>query len=383
MRNIMTRDFVLGFLALFIFLVASFTLIPTMPIYLKQLGAREREIGVLVGVLSVASLACRLFVGGSLHKYSEKRVMMFGALLLTLTFLAFIVLRPFWPLLTVRLFQGIAFSCMDTAALACIISVIPLAYRTRALGYVFLAPSLAMAVAPSLGMFLMNRNGVTVLLLTGMVLSACAFLLSLNLSGEKSATPSQESSGGNTFPFEPKIVVPALASFLQYVAWSSIAAFFPLYAVRCGVANPGLFFSAMASMMILGRIFGGRIFETWKKEHIILVFITVSMVALVVLSFSKTLPMFIFVGILWGISAAFLFPSYMAYALEYSGSSGGTALGTYQAFMDLGLALGPVLMGVIIPLMGYNAMFLCLALICILNICFFQFYVRKRPGYRR
>jgi MFS family permease len=68
----------------------------------------------------------------------------------------------------------------------------------------------------------------------------------------------------------------------------------------------------------------------------------------------------------------------MAYALEYSGTSGGTALGTYQGFMDLGLALGPVIMGIIIPLTGYRIMFLCLALICILNLCYFQFYVRKK-----
>jgi MFS family permease len=99
---------------------------------------------------------------------------------------------------------------------------------------------------------------------------------------------------------------------------------------------------------------------------------------MVVLAFSRTLPMFILVGLLWGTGGAFFFPASMAYALDYAGSSGGTAVGTFRALSDLGLALGPVLMGIIIPLAGYQIMFLCLALVSLINLSYFQFYVRKR-----
>jgi predicted MFS family arabinose efflux permease len=94
-RNIMTRDFVLGFLAFFIFFVANFTLTPTMPIYLKTLGSSAREIGGLVGILGIASLVCRLLVGAALRKYPEKRIMMFGAVMFASTFLA--LFGRFWP----------------------------------------------------------------------------------------------------------------------------------------------------------------------------------------------------------------------------------------------------------------------------------------------
>jgi MFS family permease len=46
--------------------------------------------------------------------------------------------------------------------------------------------------------------------------------------------------------------------------------------------------------------------------------------------------------------------------------------------MDLGMALGPMTMGLIIPIAGYRIMFLCLAIICLINLCYFQFYVRKK-----
>ena len=142
--------------------------------------------------------------------------------------------------------------------------------------------------------------------------------------------------------------------------------------------KPGLFFTATAVVMIAGRVLGGRILDTYNKERMILSLIFISMVAMVILSFSKTLPMFIFVGLLWGTGATFFMPACMAYAFEYAGSSGGAAVGTFQAFMDLGMALGPVIMGIIVPLTGYPIMFLCLALICLINLGYFQFYVRKR-----
>ena len=169
-----------------------------------------------------------------------------------------------------------------------------------------------------------------------------------------------------------------MSAFFHNFVLGSITAFFSLYAIQCGMKNPGYFFSASAVMVITGRALGGKILDTWSKERIMLTFILTSMLAMVILSFSTTLPVFIFVGLLWGTGVAFIFPVSMAYALEYAGSSDGTALGTFRALMDLGMALGPMTMGLIIPIAGYRIMFLCLALICLINLCYFQFYVRKR-----
>jgi MFS family permease len=99
---------------------------------------------------------------------------------------------------------------------------------------------------------------------------------------------------------------------------------------------------------------------------------------MILLSFSKTLPMFVLVGLLWGTGSAFFYPTSMAYAFDYADSSGGPAVGTFRALSDLGVALGPAIMGIIIPLTGYRTMFLCLALICLINLGYFQFYVRER-----
>jgi predicted MFS family arabinose efflux permease len=278
----------------------------------------------------------------------------------------------------VRFFQGVAYAAFDTSVFALIVKVVPSSYRGRALGYFMLAPGLATVLAPSFGMFLVNRFSFTVLFLFCMSLSLCALLFSSILKVRETAVPDADSPRHSTFFLEPKIIVPAISAFFYNFVMGSVMAFFSLYAIQHGMTNPGYFFSASALTTIAGRALGGKILDAWSKEKIILIFTLTSMVAMVILSFSRTLPMFIFVGLLWGTGVAFIFPVTMAYAFDYAGSSNGTAIGSFRAVMDLGIASGPMVMGIIIPITGYPTMFLCLAAVCLINLCYFQFYVRKK-----
>lgn len=377
-RSILVRDYILGFLAFFGFLIALHALTPTLPIYLAKLGSNETEIGALVGIIGISSLVSRLLVGKILLKYTEKLVMMWGAILFALSFIALIILRPFWPFFVVRFVQGVAFACLDTAAIAYCIRITSSEHRTRAISYFLLAPSLASAVAAYSSVAVINMYGFTVLLLACMCLAIISFLLSRTLRGWDVAIPPTACSNGSARLFERKILAPSMLSFMFAFTWGGIMAFFSLYAIQCGVTNPGIYFSANAVMLIAARILGGGILDIYRKEKIIPIFIFVSIVAVVTLAFSKTQSMFIVAGLLWGLGGAFLYPVSMAYALEYANCSDGTAVGTFQAFMDLGLALGPAIMGIIVPYTGYQVMFLCLASVCFMNFCYFLFYLRKQ-----
>jgi predicted MFS family arabinose efflux permease len=379
--NFLTRDFVLVFLAYFAFIAANHALIPTLPIYLTKLGSTERQVGVLVGIAGVAALVSRFVVGGVLTRYLERRAMIVGAALIALTFPAVIIFSHFWPLFAVRIFQGIALACFHTAALAHIVKIVPLVYRGQGIAYFMLAPNLALTLVAPSGMFLVNQYGFTIFFLSCMSLSVCSFFLSWKVKGSKTLiTPEQSALARSVFLPEWKIAVPAITNFLQMFVYGGFTAFLPLYALECGIINPGHFFTAQAVLIIVGRLLGGRVLDTYNKEKIIMTSIPISIVAMIILSFSKTLPLFIFVGLLWGMGTVFFIPACMSYALEYAGSSGGAAVGTYWAFMDLGMALGPLFAGIIVPFTGYSIMFLCLALICLINMGYFQFYVRRRSS---
>lgn len=377
-KNLLTRDFIFAFLALFSFLATIYALFPTLPVYLVKLDFSVREIGIVIGVYGASSLAFRFVVSGALLRYPEKNIMIVGSLLALTSFLASVVFRSFWPFFVIRFLQGVALATLDTAALAFAIKIIPQAHRGQGMGYFLLAPTFALAIAPAFGMLLVNHFNFTTLFLTCAAVCVCTFLFSWRLKKDETFSPETDAATQRGLFFEPKIIVPAMMNFLQSFVWGALSAFFPLYAVKCGVLNPGYFFTAIAVMLLIGRIVGGRILDLYSKEKILLSVLIIYVFVSVILAFSRSLPMFIFVGLLWGTGGAFFYPASIAYALEYADSSSGMAVGTVRAIMDLGMSLGPIVMGTVIPLIDYRAMFLFLAFTCLVNLVYFQFYVRRR-----
>jgi MFS family permease len=376
MPKIFTRDFSLLSLAQFAFASVFHVLIPTLPIYLSRLGSTEEEIGVLIGIFFFSSLILRPFIGRALLKTDEKTFMIAGALLFALTSVAYLFAPPFWPLLIARIFQGIGFAFFQTAAMTLIANISSEAHRGRSLSYFYLAINLSGALAPPFGMFLINHFSFTVLFWICFSLSLGSLFITHRLPRRQIA-PLPASTIEGSFLISRRALPPSIIGSFSLFIWGALTAFFPLYAVDQGVSNPGLFFTTMAIMLILGRALGGKLLDLYSRERIILPCLTTYIISMVILAFSKTLPMFILVAVIWGIGHAFLIPSLVVYALERVGSSPGPAMGTFTAITDLGVSLGPVTMGIVIHTAGYPIMFLCLALTGVINLSYFYFFVRK------
>ena len=360
-RKVFSRDFILVFFAQFAFTFVFQSLIPTLPMYLSRSGSNEVEIGVLIGIFFFCALVLRPFVGKALLRTPEKKFMITGSLLYALASLAYLLAPPFWPLLIVRIFQGIGFAFFHTASFTLIANISPEAHRGQSLSYFSLATSISGALGPSIGIFLINHFSFTLLFLVCSGLSFCSLFITYKL-GSRQVAPLQDSSIEDGFLLSRKALPPSVINSLSLFVWGALTAFFPLYAINHGVANPGLFFTTIAIMLILGRALGGKILDLYSREKVILPCLFIYIISMVILTFSKTLPMFILVAAIWGIGNAFLVPALMAYTLDRVGSSVGPAMGTFTAISDLGLGLGPVIMGIIIHSTSYPIMFLCLAL---------------------
>jgi MFS family permease len=377
--KVFSRDFILVCFAQFAFSFVFQSLIPTLPIYLSRLGSNEVEIGVLIGIFFFCSLVLRPFVGKALLRTPEKKFMVTGSLVYALASLAYLLAPPFWPLLIVRVFQGIGFAFFHTASFTLIANISPEAHRGQSLSYFSLATSISGALGPSIGIFLINHFGFTLLFLVCSGLSFCSLFITHRL-GRRQVVPLQDSSIEDGFLLSRKALPPSIISSLSLFVWGALTAFFPLYAINHGVANPGLFFTTIAIMLFLGRALGGKILDLYSREKVILPCLFTYIISMVILTFSKTLPMFILVAAIWGIGNAFLVPALIAYILDRVGSSVGPAMGTFTAISDLGISLGPVIMGIIIHSTSYPIMFLCLALMGIINLNYFYFFVRKKGG---
>jgi len=375
-RKILTRDFLLCFLAQFTLAFVFFNLIPTLPIYLSRLGSTEVEIGVLIGISALSSLFLRPFVGRALLKIPEKSFMIAGALLLTFTSAAYLFAPPFWPFLIVRLFQGIGIAFFSTASFTLIANISSAAHRGQSLGYFTLSFTISGALAPPLGMFLINHFSFPTLFLVCSGLSLCSLLITHQM-GRRQAAPLQDSSIEDGFLLSRGALPPSIMGFFPFFIWGALTAFFPLYAINHGVTNPGFFFSTTAIVLILSRSLGGKVLDLHSREKVILPCLMSFVISMVILAFSETLPMFILVAVIYGMGPAFLTPALLAYALDRGGSPGPT-MGTFHAIADLGISLGPVIMGIVIHSTSYAIMFLCLALMGIVDLSYFYFFVRKK-----
>jgi MFS family permease len=340
-------------------------------------GSTEAEIGVLIGVFFVSSLALRPFVGKALLRTPEKTFMIAGTLLFALTSLAYLLAPPFWPFFLVRIFQGVGLALFHTASFTLIANISPEGHLGQSLSYFFLAPNVSLALVPSLGMFLVNRFSFTFLFLTCTSLSLCALWITIKLKTRPLA-PLDDVLPNKGVLLSREAIPPSVVSSLNFVMWGALAAFFPLYALNYGVTNPGLFFTAVAVMFFLGRAFGGKMLDLYSRDRVIPLLLVTSLISMVILAFSKTLTMFILVAVIWGIGNALLTPAILAYILDRTGSSKGPAIGMYMLLSDLGLGLGPVIMGLIIRLSSYRTMFLCLAFTGVINLIYFYSFVRKR-----
>jgi MFS family permease len=380
-QKILTRDFVLSFFAQFASSSIFYILIPTLPIYLSRMGAKEAEIGVLVGALSVSSLVLRPLVGRALLRIPERSFMITGAFFYASSSIAYLFAPPFWPLLAIRIFQGIGLAFFTTASFTLVANMTPDSNRGQVIGYFYLSINFAFALAPYFGMLIINQLSSSinfkVLFLVCAGLSLCCLFITLKLK-KMAAFPMANLSPQKQPFLSREALPPSIIAFLIAITWGALTAFFPLYALSQGVDNPGFFFAAFAIILILGRVFGGKLIDLYSREKIILPCCTTYIISMTILAFSKTLPMFILVAVIWGIGNAFFWPSLVAYVLERAGSSRGPAIGTFTAIGDLGIFLGPVIMGIVLRFTNYPVMFLCLALIGIINLNYFLFFLRKK-----
>ncbi|HUL20053.1 MAG TPA: MFS transporter [Thermodesulfobacteriota bacterium] len=376
-QKILTRDFVLNFLTQFAFSFVSFVLVPTLPVYLSRFEAKAGEIGFLIGILSVFSLIPRPFIGRALLRIPERKFMIAGAILYILSSVSYLLAPPFWPFLIVRIFQGIGLAFFSTASVALIANSTSESRRGQIISYYFLSYNFAFALAPYFGMLLINQFGFTALFLICTALSLCTLFITLKL--KKTQGIPVETKPTQNQPFLNRDVLPSsIMAFLLNIIWGSLGAFFPLYALRHGVSNPGIFFAFIAITLIVGRSLGGRILDKYAREKVITPCFIGIITSVVALTFSTSLPMFILVAIVFGTGWAFLYPSLVVYAVESSGSARGPAMGTFTALADLGAGIGPMIVGMILEWTNYPIMFLSLTLIGGVNFLYFDYTVRRK-----
>lgn len=356
--KIWTRDFLLICLAnFFIFLGFQMTL-PTLPLFVKELGGNDQLIGVIVGIFTFSALLIRPYAGHALDSKGRRIVYMIGLTLFVLSVGSFAFAASIIFLLAMRVLQGVGWGFSTTATGTIATDLIPPKRRGEGMGYFGLSGNLAMALGPTLGLTLVGAISFKQLFLICAGLGLAALLISTLIHYKK-----VEESPHKTVPlkfdvFEKTAIQPSFLLFFITVTFGGIATFLPLYAVEKGVSGIELYFFFFAIFLMLSRTFSGKIYDHLGHLYVFPPGAICILITMLLLAWLPNTTVMIIAAALYGLGFGALQPALQAWAVDKAPNNRkGMANATFFSSFDLGVGIGAMLFGQIAFLFNYQVIY--------------------------
>lgn len=378
--KIWTRDFILVCMAnFFIFLGFQMTL-PTLPLFIKELGGSDQIIGVIVGIFTFSALLFRPYAGKSLETKGRRFVYMFGLSIFVLSVGSFAFVTSIAFLMMLRIVQGIGWGFSTTATGTIATDLIPPKRRGEGMGYFGLSGNLALALGPALGLTLVGKISFTSLFLICGSLGLVAVLLSSKIRYKKVEQSPHKSTTVKFDIFEKTALQPAILLFFITVTFGGIASFLPIYAAQKGIAGIEYYFLVYAIFLLISRTFAGRIYD--QKGHIyvfppgaVLIFI-----AMILLAWLPNATVMLIAAGIYGLGFGSVQPALQAWAVDKAEDNRkGMANATFFSFFDLGVGIGAITFGQLAFMYGYHAIYMTAAgSVFIALVLYFYLLMRAR-----
>ncbi len=358
---------------------------PLLPIFAAALGASGAFLGLIVSVSTVTGLFLKPFFGILSDRWGRRVWLLIGtAFFAFMPFLYRFVQTP-EQLLTLRLAHGLATAIYGPVTLAYIAELSRQQKTAENIGWFQMARSGGYIVGPALaGWLLLSLDAVAVFTLIG-IISCAVFLPILNLQetrptarrkrkdGPVSARPpilqhikNALRAGGQS----PAVWLAGGLESVTFIALYTLKAFLPLYALEAGVSVVlvGLFFSINEAVHVVGKPFCGRLGDRWGYLPAISLGMLILAAALPLVRVLDQGLLFLLPAALMGLAQALIFPAAIALVSDrISPEHLGAGMGLIGMMQNFGKVAGPVLGGIAISALGYEATLVSLSVMLALG----------------
>ncbi|MFV0557507.1 MAG: MFS transporter [Enterococcus sp.] len=351
-----------------------------------NLNATPSQAGFASGIYIIGTLLARLLIGKKLEIYGRKEVLRFGALFYLVTTLAYFYMPSLTILYLVRFFNGFAYGTISSATNASVTSYIPDAKHGTGINYYGLSTSLAAAIGPFIGMILLQlTNFYTIISFSAILIfltTIACFLIEIKnvqLTDEHRHLLNQWRL--NSF-IEPKVIFIAFIAFLIGLAYSSVLAFLSSYAeVIHLVTASSFFFVVYATVITLTRPLSGKIFDAYGENHVMYPSYLFLTLGLFLLSITTQSWMLLLSGAFIGLGYGTFMSNGQAICLKKVPKARiSIALSTYFIGLDLGLGVGPYLLGVLRGFVSFAGVYFVCAFIPIICAILYALFYQKQPA---
>jgi MFS family permease len=142
------------FLAGLLFWISITLLLPTLPIYIQDLGGTTKQVGFVMGCFAIGLLASRTWLGKVADRRSRKVVILIGTLVAALAPVFYVSVHSIYGLASIRAFHGISIAAFTIGYSALVVDLSPIQHRGTLIGYMNLAVPVGMSIGPAVGGFL-------------------------------------------------------------------------------------------------------------------------------------------------------------------------------------------------------------------------------------
>lgn len=361
--------------------LSAFQLFPVAPFRMIDLGGTTFTAGLFLGCLTYASAFSAPFTGALADRFGRRRQLLVCSLVISALSIAYGMANTPAVILGLAVVHGFFWSGLLSANAAYTAELIPATRRTEGIGYHGMASVLAVALAPTLGLWV-YRGGWGGLCVSIFVLNIAMAFIAWRIPDDRASTRAAVKREGPLVEWH--VTAAAITLFLGAFGYGGVTSFVALMADQSGVRPRAWYFTVLALSIMSSRAVVGRLADRVGARRVLLPCLSLASVGYAVLALPPSFASFTVSAVLVGLGFGSAYPVFAAWVLQHvSASARGAAFGGILAALDTGIGTGSMAIGWLATHASFQLAFGLSAALSALSVPYFALVAARAIGRRQ
>jgi MFS family permease len=368
------RGFWLVFLSSVFTCMASGASTPVLPQFVRdELNGSAAVVGVVVGSGSIVAMLVRPLLGTLADRFGRRRVSFAGSIVGALGLAMLLIASTVVEGTAGRVLFGLGGAALNTATMAWIVDSALVHQRGRALSLFGVSIWTGLALGPQLGVTVLHAGGYQAVWAVCIALELCGLLSLVFLPEPPRAARVAQTAAQWRAAIGP-VLRPGAVSAMAWSGEGVILAFLVLHLQDQGLPSGGLggaasVFTLFAISVIAARILLASLIDRVGAAHAATIALALVGTGLAILGYASSLAVAAIGALLLGFGFAPLYPALAVLATaRLPAAQRAAGIGVFTSFMDLGMAAGAFVGGILTTAFGESAPFVGAALAQLIGI---------------